>query len=203
MSESTCLIESAPLLTHVRRLGASMQGAHLLWDDLLLGLADGPSPFRKMFIEHALVEVKDCSSFARPTSDAEVEAVCTWLAHMLTSKKGKTSAPNRLIDMVLEECCLHPSHWMRELGKLTLKLGGQGLESMWASIFSASIPAEELDSDIDIDDEDQPDSDGEYKSGEAAAKDMPRSSDSQAQHQCWRRDSGPWKAVPIGVVVQP
>jgi len=92
--------------------------------------------------------------------------------------------------MALRECILHPNaQWSQELAEEILEDAEVDVRSTWKSLVEAS--ALQNDQDMDV--------------SEGATKEMKKTDDVKmedvpSEQGGWRRETGAWEAVPIGIV---
>jgi len=122
------------------RLGSSMQGAFLLWDELLRGIVDARhNPSFLSALVRKVLEALTTKPGVNSQHDAVCEAHYLWLVHLLEYQDVDGSlvkhAPR---NHVMKWCCLHPSYWTKQLGEQLLQLGDSRFNEQWGVLFEAS-----------------------------------------------------------------
>ncbi|KAF1989911.1 hypothetical protein K402DRAFT_460657 [Aulographum hederae CBS 113979] len=123
-----------------RRLGDNMTGAHTIWDPLLKRLATFQTHFLRVTIALMLQAILRPLSPLAPT-EADREAVFTWLCHILFSD---TWFPQRQVralviqDMeqkILKMCVGYPGRWSDALYK-EMRENGVKCSELWDKLLS-------------------------------------------------------------------
>ncbi len=123
------------------RLNSSLNGAYLIWDDLLATIASQLQHFLP-----SLVAILLCSLTSSNTIDAardvDKEAFAMWLLHVMDSDDfwvaGMTGRDDILAD-VIKWCCLYPGHWTQHVGHELLEEHGESVRAEWENLFEASL----------------------------------------------------------------
>lgn len=134
------LVQEKLLSPSNRQLGDSLQGAFLIWDQLLQAIVKERRAFVRALVRSLLASVARLS--ATQADDAEPEAMAMWVNHILSTREWArcTSEAERsiLCKDVIKQCCVHPSRWANWLGKELLEREGGNLEEEWRDVFEAS-----------------------------------------------------------------
>jgi ribosomal biogenesis protein LAS1 len=147
----------------MRRLGAPLDGAFLMWDRFLQEIFNEQEQFLEILIERMLDNI-DQLAVSQRAGDAEAEALCFWLVHIVDPKgwpRSITSAEREAIQAhIIMWCCAHPGHWAQFLGESIIQLGSTEFRSVWSEILqSGQIQGEEAESqpaaDIDSSSDDE------------------------------------------------
>lgn len=119
------------------RLGASLEGAYVIWDDLLTSIAGEQKRFLMVLVKALLEAIT-----AHPGEDAEKEALCLWVGHILHSEVWNSVITLRekgvLPKDVMMWCCTHPGPWTQRLGRDMLKAEDEEFVDDWQQLFEAS-----------------------------------------------------------------
>lgn len=126
-----------------------MNGAFILWDDLLLAITLNHHDLLSAIIERMVSSLSKPVSQEVAAQDPEQEAVYLWLVHITTSgpwspvRKGNasSSAAN-----VMSRCCLHPGYWPHKVGEALLAAGDDDFLETWSDTLKASAIAKDGDS---------------------------------------------------------
>ena len=116
------------------RLGSSLEGAFLIWDDLLRKVAVQLPGFQHALTYYMLHVLTDVPT-TDPQTDVEKEALAMWILHLPSLKSQDVR------DLSLEtikSCCLHPGYWTRRVGEETLRNADYELRIDWQDMFQAS-----------------------------------------------------------------
>ena len=121
-----------------RRLGSSLEGAYLIWDDVLFELFDELAGFSRALISSLLQHLSEPSSTVIDAeTDVENEALAIWLLHII--QDDEVGKDERLAVEVMKWCCLYPGYWTERVGSEVLEGGSEGLSAMWEDLFEASL----------------------------------------------------------------
>lgn len=111
------------------RLGSSLEGAFLIWDDFLdMCFAQMPSLQRRLL--KAFMRNLEKPSQVNPAQDVEKEANAMWLLHILDETHSMPSE-------VVKWCCLHPGYWSEDIGRKILRDYASAAE--WQELFEVSL----------------------------------------------------------------
>lgn len=124
------LVKERLLLPANRSMGESMDGAYLIWDDILAMLHSRLPSFGGSLIETLLGTITALDD-ARPQGDAKKEANALWVLH-ITQTVGQ-----KQVDNAMQYCCLHPGHWTQLLGQWLLESGDEAFVETWRDILAA------------------------------------------------------------------
>lgn len=122
------------------RLGDSMEGAFLLWDNLLSQLSYHQPGFIQAMIKHMQARLAGPASVALET-DPTREALCEWITHILTSDPWSVFAKNSLVKLqqdVMEECFVCPTRWSLVLARNILSCADNKFVEDWQPILEAA-----------------------------------------------------------------
>lgn len=174
------------------RIGSSLDGAFLIWDDLLQEIQSANKKFLRSLVSSLLHSISN-SSAASPDKDAEKEAMCLWVAHLLADKTWASAVPERsqLQREALEWCCLHPARRTHFLGTTLLNGGNEALKADWEDLLAASQLGD-ADTIPDV-------SEGASSSAVVNSNEVESAMDVDLELGSWLRAAGPVRA-PIGVV---
>jgi len=173
-----------------------MEGAKLLWEDLLRKLAAASPMFLTTFVELTISELARPGRNSSPLADAGLRF---WLERMLTTTMWKKSLHDQpqsdLCDLAMETCCLHPADLSKEVAHMLLqaKKSDISFSDKWQAAYQAAFSPE---------DEDEMD-EGEIEPAQVSER--PNSDSLTVENEedypaGWRIDRGPWSVVPIGAV---
>ncbi|KAF2162149.1 hypothetical protein M409DRAFT_69359 [Zasmidium cellare ATCC 36951] len=134
---ASVLVEDRLLSPSKRELGASLEGAFVIWDDLLKFINREHHRFAMALVKALLEAIS-----VRPGEDTEKEACCMWVTHILHSEPWNhfvTALEKRLVrkDVVMW-CCMHPGPWTQRLGRDVLKAEDEEFVCDWEDVFHAS-----------------------------------------------------------------
>ncbi|KAK4505585.1 hypothetical protein PRZ48_003548 [Zasmidium cellare] len=198
---ASVLVEDRLLSPSKRELGASLEGAFMIWDDLLRFINREHNRF-VMAVVKALLE----GTSLRPGEDADKEAFSLWVTHILQSEAWSlaTTTPQKrnLRKDAMSWCCMHPGVWTQRLGRDVLKAEDKDFVEDWRDIFQSSqlveaaqaIPGSELQAPSP-----------EFLGGDGWPREdgfrrpVALEADDDAELGTWIRAATPF-AVPIGVV---
>jgi ribosomal biogenesis protein LAS1 len=158
-------------------------------------LASGSPLFIEAFLERAIAHNARLTTTDedRDRSDPTKWAIYRWIMHVLDSDKWlemRGESPVLFEILALRECILHPNtQWSQELAEEILEDAEMDVRTTWKSLVEASA----LQSDYDA------------EAGEAAAKETKKTDDVRmedvpSEQGGWRRETGVWEPVPIGIV---
>jgi ribosomal biogenesis protein LAS1 len=126
------------------RMGASLEGAYLLWDDLLLTIPTQQRTFLPILLDQLLNAVTRQTN-TQAQFDADKDALSQWLLHLAYSPVWRSRSKFIQFDStshIMSHCCLHPGSWSRILGEKMLEADGSNdLADMWSDLLSASAVA--------------------------------------------------------------
>ena len=156
-------------------IDTALQGAYVLWDDLLLQLAKKSDVFIDVFLEWAIAHnaAFKTTDSDQDASDPAKSAVSLWVIHILYSdewQEGRRHSGTEWESTAARECSLYANdEWSQKLSReMASKSDGRGGRR-------SPKPAREV-------------------SAEAVMGDpMP-------SRGGWRKAAGPWKALAIGLV---
>ena len=123
------------------RLGSSLEGAYLIWDELLHNLSAQLHKFLSALVR-SLMQALTKETFLDPQTDADKEAYAMWLLHVLDSDSSKSSSNEEVHSLqveVLRWCCLHPGLWAARIGRELLSRGDESMQRDWRDLFEASL----------------------------------------------------------------
>lgn len=123
------------------RLGSSIEGAYLIWDDLLQDISAHLHGFSSAFVR-SLLQAMTTSASTDPQSDVNKEAFAMWVHHVLCSDKPFSHNHRDDHAAVVEAmrwCCLHPGHWTEHVGRELLETGDGSFQAEWKDLFEASL----------------------------------------------------------------
>ena len=126
------LVEERLLLPTSRSLGEPMDGAYMIWDDMLASFDRRIPAFLYSLIEQLFMSITTQND-TRPQDDTSKEAHALWLLHLSQTIAGDHN------DKIMQHCCLHPGHWTQFIGESVLEGGDDLLRENWQSIFDASV----------------------------------------------------------------
>lgn len=133
------------LLILLGSLGASLNGAFLIWDQLLQEIFAEHHQFLPCFVDRMLASIATLPATAtRPEYDVDTEALGMWTLHLLESSKSGwgtalTASERQLLQThTIMFCCTHPGHWTHHLGVSLLHLAGSEFQETWADILASS-----------------------------------------------------------------
>jgi ribosomal biogenesis protein LAS1 len=167
----------------------------LIWDDLLIMLASGSALFIEAFFERAIAHNARLTTTDedRDRADPTKWAIYRWIMHVLDSEKWlemRGESPVLFEILALRECILHPNtQWSQELAEEILEDAEMDVRTTWKSLVEASA----LQSDHDTEAE-------EGATKETKRTDDVKMEDVPLEQGGWRRETGVWEAVPIGIV---
>lgn len=176
---------------------SALQGAYMLWDELLQMLARQSHLFFELFLECAV------SHNARfTTSDDDTDktsptkwAIYRWILHLLDSSEWSVTRDQSSLDLeciVLRECALYPNNqWSLDLAEEILDDADKQVQSTWSKVVEASA----------LDDEESEGSQAKQGAPEAAGAvaDVVME-DTSLDYGGWRQGIQPLKSVPLGMV---
>lgn len=186
------LVDERLILPSSRQLGSPLDGAYLIWDELLQCLSShfiGFLPALMKIIQSKLSQ----STNVDPESDPDKEALAMWLLHLTTAFLSLRPDRDAILADIMKWCCLYPGYWTKNIGERLLKIFGESLEDDWEALFEASLIRIDGGSDgtklskQDVDD---------FMDGEKAGVDQLRVKDPVVG---WSRATIPLPA-PIGLV---
>lgn len=185
------------------RLGAPLEGAYVIWDDLLKSIVREQKQFALVLIK-ALLEAMSSPSPGLSDQDSEKEAMCLWTSHILHSKEWRHSFTRleyvNLLKDAMMWCCVNPGQWTQRLGKEMLKVQDEEFVDDWQDVFAASQLGDARGADLD---HQSPgylnDVNVEPTPGDKSRKKSVVDSEDDSELGRWVRAAKP-SAAPIGVV---
>lgn len=149
----------------------------MVWDDLLLQLAQSYDSFVDVFLEKAVANIAafKTTDNTQDATDPEKSAVYLWILHILYSDewaKVRSDQGAEWANTAARECTLYPSdQWCQDLADEVGKKMDEVLDEGWKDLIVADVSTPESVKDCAA-----PGTGG------------------------WRKASRAWKPVPIGVV---
>lgn len=122
-------------------MGASLDGAFLIWDPLLQEMSRDKKRFLQVLI-NSILHLLDQTPMHGADANADAEALCLWLIHFVDPQSWAVLvlAEKQLIRThIVKWCCTHPGHWAQYLGAAILRSGGEEFERVWADILNAGL----------------------------------------------------------------
>lgn len=123
------------------RLNSSLDGAYLIWDDLLITISSKLLRFLPALVE-TLLQSLTSKTAIDPTRDVDKEALAMWLLHVFDGNSlllaGRTDR-NAMLVVVLRWCCLHPGLWTQYVGRELLEQSDDDFKAEWEDLFEASL----------------------------------------------------------------
>ena len=178
-----------------------MQGAALLWDELLRHLAAQSRLSLENLLESFVIDLADPDLQHLPTGAGQ--ALQFWLGRIMTASVWEAVVArrrNQLLNLVMETSCLYPSESSREMADLVKSLvaGDAEFAAKWESSFDATFsPSQEDDMDVDIISEHGAQLASESPvDGKAVIAEL----EDRAGPKGWRVEKTHWSTRPIGVV---
>ncbi|WPG99529.1 Hypothetical protein R9X50_00234400 [Acrodontium crateriforme] len=146
------MVDDNLLVPSTRELGSSMEGAFLLWDELLAGLQAKQPSLLPTLVKKMLNTISQDST-ADAATDTSKEALCLWLLRFLDSEisPGSQATVERLQSSAMRWYCLHPGYWTQRLGEEILGNGDEHFDDQWRTLFDASkldVTAAQADADV-------------------------------------------------------
>lgn len=150
------------------RLGATLDGAFLIWDDFLRLVSDRqrrnrPSQSIVFAIVEASISLLTSDSKLHEAGDSDCDATVLWLLHLIHIQDTghavieDSDTRERTRREVIQSCCLHPGYWTEQLGERILVTAPADFQEEWADVFASSrLPLDiaMADSGPESDDED-------------------------------------------------
>jgi ribosomal biogenesis protein LAS1 len=130
-----------------------MEGAYLLWDDLLIQLSYQLPGFTTALVRHMQARLAGPASIALET-DPMREALCEWISHILTSGTwSAVSTKKPLVELqhgIMEECFVSPAYWSLVLARNLLASADKQFAEDWRPFLeAASATAEDDTASVD------------------------------------------------------
>ncbi|KAH9830391.1 Pre-rRNA-processing protein las1 [Teratosphaeria destructans] len=193
------LVDEKLLFPSNRVIGASMEGAFKIWDELLTAIDQSVSQLRSESLTPLLAKhLLEALPSQTTESDVHAENIYLWLLHLIDDH-----ANPELRAEVMRYCCLYASYWTGRLGETLLSSGDESFKDDWEDLFAASRIADG-EPEQGVQDE-AADDDEEMSDVDAAAAKLNRELNSTSSHGAgytgggWRLAAIPPR-VPIGVV---
>ena len=118
-----------------------MDGAYLIWDDLLVAFSSKVLRFLPALVT-SLLQNLTSTIMRDPARDVDMEALAMWLLHVSDSNDfllaGRTDQ-DALLAVVMKWCCLHPGNWTQYVGRELLEQRDENFSAEWADLFEASL----------------------------------------------------------------
>ena len=121
----------------VSRLGSSLDGAHLIWDELLAIISSRLHNFLSNLVR-CLLEAITKPQATAPEQDSEKEALSMWLLHLVEHGTHHSDIDTILAE-TMKTCCLHPGCWSQLIGQTLLEQYDGKLQADWQDLFEASL----------------------------------------------------------------
>lgn len=134
------LVESYKMLI-LNRLNSSLDGAYLIWDDLLVTISAKLLRFLPALVT-SLLQCLTSTTARDPARDVDKEARAMWLLHVIDSNAfllAGRSDRNAMLAVVMKWCCLHPGHWTKYVGRELLEQCDENFKAEWEDLFEASL----------------------------------------------------------------
>jgi ribosomal biogenesis protein LAS1 len=121
-----------------------MDGAYLIWDDVLLAISSRLHLFLPAFVRHLLQGLTTRTAI-EPENDVDKEALSMWLLHVMNSGDFMfIKDRDALVADVMKCCCLHPGYWTQGVGRKLLEISDKSVQDEWKDLLEASqITSEE------------------------------------------------------------
>ena len=182
------------------RLGSPLEGAYLIWDDLLQDISDRLSGFLAAFVRSLLLGLTSAST-TDPQRDLDEEALAMWLLHILSGEEyfalGRGNKHSLYVE-AMKWCCLHPGHWTERIARELLNRGDGAFQADWNDLFEASlVRAEPMTPEAGMPEKALENRVGEFMDTEQITGMESREVNRVAEG--WRRAVAPI-SVPVGIV---
>lgn len=123
-----------------------MDGAYLIWDELLRKIAFHQRLFLRTLVEHMTVIIVQPSRL-NVRLDTIREAACQWLIHIFTASAWvawtKRHDLDELRTLVVEACIMNPNLWTHRVIRPLIDNADDVLKSLWAPLYNDSLPRSE------------------------------------------------------------
>lgn len=126
--------------TDDNRLHSSLNGAYLIWEDLLRALSLQVPGFFFSLGQHLLEALTQPSS-TRPGDDAGKEAFALWIGRLSGGFPGDdadSSSQRAFASKIMNWCCLYPGYWTQVVGTALLARADDDFRQGWQDLFNAS-----------------------------------------------------------------
>jgi len=155
-----------------------MDGAFLLWDELLVRLSNDMPRFLRLLVLR-LVDLMTAPSPLETETDPFKEAAYFWLRHICMDPKWTSDALNSVQKRhvaVLQSCFETPTFWSLRLAQDVIDAAAPGVKADWEPVLQACIAEDDSvatddssanDQDVRMEDPSEPDA----GTADAAAKD--------------------------------
>lgn len=118
-----------------------MDGAYMIWDDLLLSISSTLQAFLPALIT-SLLHNLTIAIATDPVTDVDKEALAMWLLHVMVKGNFAVAAQcdqEVLLASIVKWCCLHPGHWTQYVGRELLEASDESVQEAWRDLFEASL----------------------------------------------------------------
>ena len=128
------------MVNHLHRLGSSLDGAYLIWDELLIDISSRLHRYLPCIVRSLLRSLVARNS-VDPASDVDKEALAAWLCHVMSTAKFmsiKAVDKDALVAEIMKCCCLHPGYWTQGVGRKLLEISDKSVQDEWEDLLEAS-----------------------------------------------------------------
>ncbi|QIW94692.1 hypothetical protein AMS68_000210 [Peltaster fructicola] len=145
------IVEKGLLLPSDRRLGAPLDGAFLIWDDLLQAMCQ-----QQRFISPLTAALLNAiASEEDQYDDSQREAYALWLSHICCSAEWE-SALEHVEDTrraVMKSCITHPGVWTSVVAESLITAGDDAFVKAWKPFLDAARLMEDDEDAVDQNDQ--------------------------------------------------
>ncbi|KAI9837227.1 MAG: hypothetical protein M1819_000301 [Sarea resinae] len=126
------LLETRFLVPANRKLGASMDGIFVMWEDLLKRLTNHQHRFLRILVEEMTIKLVQPSQLD-VQFDAYRQAVYMWVIRILKSEEWALRRRRYYRDQsgVISTCIMGPNFWSRDLARSLVEAGDEVLKEQW------------------------------------------------------------------------
>jgi ribosomal biogenesis protein LAS1 len=118
-----------------------LDGAYLIWDDLLVTISSQLLRFLPALVKSLLQSLTSRTAID-PTRDVDKEALAMWLLHIFDSNDfllAWRTDRNATLAVVMKWCCLHPGKWTQYVGREVFEQCDENFQAEWENLFEASL----------------------------------------------------------------
>ncbi|OCK74221.1 Las1-domain-containing protein [Lepidopterella palustris CBS 459.81] len=134
------LVDEEYVIPSDRMMGNTMNGAFLLWDDLLRRLSSHQFAFLRILVRR-MIDLMTKPNLLTVTAEPVREAMFEWIVHILTAKEWALSRKGvevMLLEEVMGQCFTSPTPWTSRLAETLIKDRDALFRDTWQPILHAA-----------------------------------------------------------------
>ncbi|KAK5149150.1 hypothetical protein LTR04_007412 [Oleoguttula sp. CCFEE 6159] len=125
-----------------RALGDNMNGAFMVWDDLLCKLVRHQRRFLRIFVTR-MVHLMIQQPRMNVKQDPFREALCLWALHIFVDESwadARKRIEDSLRTKVVSICIMNPVYWGQRLARLLIEAADETFQYDWIPLYNECLP---------------------------------------------------------------